>query len=114
MVDYFLTLVLFTGLSFIVYGVNSFISKRMKSEFQRWNLKKERKAIASCQLIGGVALIFGLEWNIILVLSSSFLGLMMLVAIGVRINVKDNISDILPAFAYLVLSGIILYEAIAQ
>lgn len=107
-------LVLFTGLSFIVYGVNSFISKRMKSEFQRWNLKKERKAIASCQLIGGVALIFGLEWNIILVLSSSFLGLMMLVAIGVRINVKDNISDILPAFAYLVLSGIILYEAIAQ
>ncbi len=86
----------------------------MKSEFQRWNLKKERKAIASCQLIGGVALIFGLEWNIILVLSSSFLGLMMLVAIGVRINVKDNISDILPAFAYLVLSGIILYEAIAQ
>tara|TARA_B100000900_G_scaffold55211_2_gene41075 strand:+ start:3971 stop:4315 length:345 start_codon:yes stop_codon:yes gene_type:complete len=114
MVDYFLILVLFTGLSFIVYGVNSFISKRMKSEFQRWNLKKERKAIASCQLIGGVALIFGLEWNIILVLSSSFLGLMMLVAIGVRINVKDNISDILPAFAYLVLSGIILYEAIAQ
>ena len=114
MVDYFLILVIFTGLSFIVYGVNSFISKRMKSEFQRWNLKKERKAIASCQLIGGVALIFGLEWNIILVLSSSFLGLMMLVAIGVRINVKDNISDILPAFAYLVLSGIILYEAIAQ
>ncbi len=114
MVDYFLILVLFTGLSFIVYGVNSFISRRMKSEFQRWNLKKERKTIASCQLIGGVALIFGLEWNIILVMSSSFLGVMMLVAIGVRINVKDNISDILPAFAYLVLSGIILYEAIAQ
>ena len=114
MVDYFLILVLFTGLSFIVYGVNSFISRRMKSEFQRWNLKKERKTIASCQLIGGVALIFGLEWNIILVMSSSFLGVMMLVAIGVRTNVKDNISDILPAFAYLVLSGIILYEAIAQ
>jgi hypothetical protein len=36
---------------------------------------------------------------------------MMLVAIGVRIKVKDDISDILPAFAYLVLSVMILYEA---
>ena len=114
MVDYFLILVLFTGLSFVAYGINSFISKRMKSEFQRWNLKKDRKAIASCQLIGGVALLFGLEWNIMLVLSSCFLGVMMLVAIVVRIKVKDNISDILPAFAYLVLSGIILYEATAH
>lgn len=86
----------------------------MKSEFERWNLKKERKAIASCQLIGGATLLFGLESNIMLVLSSSFLGVMMLVAIGVRIKVRDNISDILPAFAYLVLSAIILYEATAQ
>jgi uncharacterized membrane protein YphA (DoxX/SURF4 family) len=114
MVDYFLVLVLFQGLSFVAYGINSFISKRMKSEFQRWNLKKDRKAIASCQLIGGVALLFGLEWNIMLVLSSCFLGAMMLVAIVVRIKAKDNISDILPAFAYLVLSGIILYEATAH
>ena len=86
----------------------------MKSEFQRWNLVKERKAIASCQLISGAALLFGLESNIMLVLSSSFLGSMMLVAIGVRIKVKDNISDILPALAYLVMSAIILYEATAQ
>ena len=57
---------------------------------------------------------FWTEWNIMLVLSSSFLGVMMLVAIVVRIKVKDNISDILPAFAYLVLSGIILYEATAH
>ena len=86
----------------------------MKSEFERWNLKKERKAIASSQLIGGATLLFGLESNIMLLLSSSFLGVMMLVAIGVRIKVRDNISDILPAFAYLVLSTIILHEATAQ
>jgi hypothetical protein len=58
-----------------------------------------------------VGLLFGLEWNTILILSSAFLGVMMLVAIGVRIKVKDDISDILPAFAYLVLSALILYEA---
>lgn len=111
MVDYFLILILFTGLSFVAYGINSFVSPSMKLEFKRWNLERERKAIASCQLVGGVALLFGLVWNTMLILSSSFLALMMLVAIGVRINIKDNISEILPAFAYLVLSAIILYEA---
>ena len=35
----------------------------------------------------------------------------MLVAIAVRIKAKDDISDILPAFAYLVLSVMILYGA---
>ena len=109
--DYFLTIVLFTGISFVVYGVNSFISKRMKKEFKRWGLESKRKTIAWCQLVGGAGLLLGLEWNTILILSSVFLGLMMLVAIGVRIKVKDDISDILPALAYLVLSVMILYEA---
>ena len=108
--DYFLTIVLFTGISFIAYGINSFISQRMKKEFKRWGLENKRKTIAFSQLLGGISLLLGLEWNTILVLSSAFLAGMMLVAIGVRIKIKDNISDILPAFAYLVLSVIILYE----
>jgi len=109
--DYFLTIVLFTGISFIAYGINSFISQRMKKEFKRWGLENKRKTIALSQLLGGTSLLFGLKWNTTLVLSSAFLAGMMLVAIGVRIKIKDNISDILPAFAYLVLSVIILYEA---
>jgi uncharacterized membrane protein YphA (DoxX/SURF4 family) len=109
--DYFLIIVLFTGVSFIAYGINSFISQRMKKEFKRWGLENKRKTIASCQLIGGVGLFLGLELNTIMILSSAFLGVMMLVAIGVRIKIKDNISDILPALAYLVLSVMILYEA---
>ena len=83
----------------------------MKKEFKRWGLEKKRKIIACCQLVGGAGLVIGLKWNFILILSSSFLGAMMLVAIGVRIKIKDNISDILPAFAYMVLVAIILYEA---
>ena len=67
--------------------------------------------IAYCQLVGGAGLLLGLESNTVLILSSSFLGVMMLVAIGVRIKIKDNISDILPALAYLVLSVMIIYEA---
>ena len=110
--EYSLAVILFTGISFVLYGINSFISKRMKKEFKRWGLSNKRKTIACCQLIAGVGLMVGLEWNTILILSSAFLGVMMLVAIGVRIKIKDDISDILPAFAYLVLSLIIFYEAI--
>ena len=110
--DYYLTIVLFSGISFVAYGINSFISKRMRKEFKRWGLEKKRIIIASCQLIGGAGLLLGLEWNTLLTLSSFSLAVMMSVAIGVRIKVKDDISDILPAFAYLVLSVMILYESI--
>ena len=76
--DYFLIIVLFTGASFIAYGINSFISQRMKKEFKRWGLENKRKTIAFCQLICGTGLFLGLELNTILILSSAFLGVMML------------------------------------
>ena len=50
----------------------------------------------------------GLKYNSILIPSSILLIIMMLVAVYVRIKIKDNISDILPAIAYLVLGIIIL------
>ena len=37
---------------------------------------------------------------------------MMLVAVYVRIKIKDNISEILPAIAYLILGMIILQHSI--
>ena len=112
--NYLLIIVLFTGASFLVYGVNSLVSGRMKKEFKRWGLEKRRKSIAYSQLACGAGLFFGLEWSIALIFSSVFLVLMMLVAIGVRVRINDDVSDILPAFAYMVLGAIILYEAVAQ
>ena len=111
--DYFLIIVLFTGASFVAYGINSFFSKYMKKEFKRWGLDKRRITIACCQLVGGFGLLLGIEWNMLMIVSSAFLVMMMLVAIVVRIKVNDNISDILPAFAYLLVSAIILYDAIS-
>tara|TARA_B100001250_G_C19308461_1_gene575123 strand:+ start:31 stop:363 length:333 start_codon:yes stop_codon:yes gene_type:complete len=99
----------FTALSFIVYGINSFISKRMISEFKRWGLEKRRKLIGVCQFITGLGLLIGFQINIILMISSLCLIIMMLCAVYVRIRIKDNISDILPAIAYLLLGLIIYY-----
>ena len=105
-------IIIFTSVSFILYGVNSFISNKMILEFKRWGLEKRRKEIASFQLICGFGILTGLIYNYILILSASLLILMMLVAVYVRIKIKDNISEILPAIAYLILGVIILKYSI--
>lgn len=107
--DFNTIIIIFTGISFMAYGINSFISKRMIREFKRWGLENNRKTISVCQFVGGLGLLIGFEFNLAGVISAIFVISMMSVAIIVRIRIKDNISDILPAIAYLLLSAMILY-----
>ena len=50
-------LLLFSAVSFIVYGINSFFSKRMISEYERWGYKNQRIILGCCQLLGGLGLL---------------------------------------------------------
>jgi hypothetical protein len=115
---------LFSGISFIVYGITSFTSKRMISEFQRWGYGNQRKLIGCFQLIGGAGLIFGslltiktvdnndslISSNNIIAASSLILTIMMLGAIFVRIDIKDKFINVLPATFYAILNFIIFYS----
>ena len=115
---------LFSGISFIVYGISSFKSKRMISEFQRWDYGNQRKLIGCFQLIGGAGLIFGslfvintfdsndslINSNNILAGSSLILTIMMVGAVFVRIDIKDKFVNILPATFYAILNFIIFYN----
>lgn len=115
---------LFSGISFIVYGISSFKSKRMISEFQRWGYGNQRKLIGCFQLIGGTGLIFGslfvintfdsndslINSNNILAGSSLILTIMMVGAVFVRIDIKDKFVNILPATFYAILNFIIFYN----
>jgi len=115
---------LFSGISFIVYGISSFRSKRMISEFQRWGYGNQRMLIGCFQLIGGAGLIFGslfvintfdsndslINSNNILAGSSLILTIMMVGAIFVRIDIKDKFVNILPATFYAILNFIIFYN----
>ena len=105
---------LFVAVSFIAYGINSFVSNKMILEFKRWGLEKRRREIGAFQLACGIGTLIGIWSNYILIISSAILIIMMLVAIYVRIKIKDNISEILPAIAYLILGIIILQHAINQ
>ena len=116
---------LFSGISFIVYGITSFTSKRMISEFQRWGYGNQRKLIGCFQLIGGAGLIFGSLFDLkvidngdslfnnqnIIAASSLILTIMMLGAIFVRIDIKDKFINILPATFYAILNFIIFYSS---
>ena len=110
--DVYKIIMIFTSISFILYGINSFISPKMITEFKRWGLEKRRKEIGSFQLACGIGILIGLKSNYILIASSLILIIMMLVAIYVRIKIKDNVSEILPALAYLILGIIILENSI--
>jgi hypothetical protein len=115
---------LFSGISFIIYGISSFKSKRMISEFQRWGYGNQRKLIGCFQLIGGAGLIFGsllaintvdnndslISSNNIIAASSLILTIMMLGAIFVRIDIKDKFINVLPATFYAILNFIIFYS----
>lgn len=114
----------FSGISFIVYGISSFKSKRMISEFKRWGYGNRHKLIGCFQLIGGAGLIFGslfvintfdsndslINSNNILAGSSLILTIMMLGAVFVRIDIKDKFINILPATFYAILNFIIFYN----
>ena len=123
--DINLIIILFSSFSFVVYGISSFTSKRMISEFQRWGYANQRKLIGYFQLIGGAGLMFGSLFEIsndngenlinssnILSASSFLLTVLMLGAIFVRINIKDKLVNILPATFYAILNVVILYYSL--
>ena len=105
-------LIYFSAISFIFYSINSLYSKRLISEFDRWGYGKFRILIASFQLLAGIGFIIGLYFSFLISMVSFLLSVMMLVAIFVRIKVKDSVIEIFPAIFYASLNLIIFYNSI--
>tara|TARA_Y100000385_G_scaffold72105_1_gene72468 strand:+ start:582 stop:935 length:354 start_codon:yes stop_codon:yes gene_type:complete len=105
-------LLLFSAISFFIYGINSFFSKKMILEYERWGYKNQRIILGSCQLMGGLGLIVGLAVPLILSVSSFLLMCMMLTAVFVRIKLKEKVVKMLPAIFYALLNLIIFYNSI--
>ncbi|CAI8393023.1 MAG: Uncharacterised protein [Owenweeksia sp. TMED14] len=107
-----LIILLFSAISFIIYGINSFISKKMISEYERWGYKNQRIILGSCQLLGGLGLLVGLAIPLMLSVASFLLMCMMLTAVFVRIKIKEKVVKMLPAVLYVALNFIIFYNSI--
>jgi len=105
-------LILFSGLSFLVYGIAYFTSPNMRSEFKRFGLAKFGTLTAVLELCGGVGLLAGLMMNILLLISSGGLALLMFLGVIVRLRIKDSFWVLLPALFYMLLNAIIFYKSI--
>ena len=107
----YLLLVLFSSVSFIIYGSLLLISAKMQNEFKRFKLEKFTTLTGILELLGGIGLLFGLKSGFILLISSGGLALLMLLGFGVRIKVKDNFWLSFPSFFFMVLNLFIFFNA---
>tara|TARA_B100001175_G_C19335812_1_gene554846 strand:+ start:509 stop:847 length:339 start_codon:yes stop_codon:yes gene_type:complete len=106
-----LILILISGVSFVIYGISSFFSKKMLVEYKRWGYPEQRLLIGGLQFLGGLGLFVGLYFEPLIPLSSASLLLLMLAAIGVRIKIKDQPIMMLPAVFYALINFLILINS---
>jgi len=99
-------LVIFSSFSFLFFGLGCFFSPRMKTEFIRYGLNKQRKIVGALQFVGAVGLLFGHYQSIMLsTISALGLCLLMILGFGVRLKIKDSFLQSIPAFLYVIING---------
>ncbi len=103
-----LALILFSALSFIGYGMACFFSNSMKREFLRYRLGSLRVLVGLLQWCAGIGLLAGMSVPWMGQVAAGGLAMMMLVAVVVRIQIKDSMLQTIPALLYLVLNTYLL------
>ncbi len=97
-----------SSIIFITYGIFCAGTPSMVADFQRFGLSNLRILTGVLEILGGVGLLGGLKWRPALVISSAGLGLLMLIAFGVRLKMRDSVALSTPSFALMLLNFYIL------
>ncbi|MBT8307140.1 MAG: DoxX family protein [Maribacter sp.] len=101
------TLIYFSAISFLWYGLNCLFNKKMIQEFKRFELSKFRNLTGILQILGSIGLFTGLIFPVFTLIASAGLALLMLLGASIRIKIKDNLLIALPAFGLMILNIII-------
>jgi len=104
-------LILFSAISFLAYGSACFLSTYMKREFDRYEFGSQRTLVGGLQLCAAIGLLAGLSQPWMGRAASAGLAVMMLVAVGVRIKIKDAVPQTIPALFYLALNAYLCLAA---
>lgn len=102
---------LFSALSFFAYGAACFLSVYIQGEFERYHLGSQRVLVGALQLAAGIGLVAGLSQPWMGRAAAGGLALMMLVAVGVRIKIKDTLIQMTPALLYFALNTYLCLSA---
>lgn len=96
---------------FLIYGIQCLRSPFMKEEFHRYGMGDGlRKLTGISQLSGAIGLFAGLQISLLGFLAASGLCLMMAVAFGTRLKVRDSLNQTLPSFFFMLLNGYLAYK----
>ncbi len=106
-----LFLILCSALSFLGYGSASLLSVTLKREFERYQLASCRVLVGVLQVCAALGLFVGLRQPWLGRAAAAGLVLMMLVAVGVRIRIKDSLLQTVPALLYLLLNAYLVLAA---
>ncbi len=101
-----------SGLSFLVFGVLCLTSVSLVGDFQRFGIGNLRMLTGWLEVTGGAGLLIGLRWRPALWISSGGLCLLMLIAFGFRLKMRDSVSQSLPSFAFVLLNAYIFVRAL--
>jgi uncharacterized membrane protein YkgB len=99
------TLILFSALSFLGYGLGCFFSAYLQGEFRRYHLGAQCRLVGMLQCLAALGLIAGFWLPWLGQAAAAGLAVMMLVALGVRIRIRDRFVQMLPALGYLALNA---------
>jgi uncharacterized membrane protein YkgB len=102
-------LILFSAFSFLGYGSACLFSSRMKQEFVRYRLRAQCVRVGLLQLLAGIGLLAGMSQPWIGQAAAGGLALMMLVAVVIRILIKDTLLQTIPAVFYLALNAYLCF-----
>lgn len=108
--QFFPSLVLFTSVSFLIYGFCCLFTRYMKNEFERFGLPSFRQLTGGLEIAGAFGLALGLVMPILGCLAAGGLVILMLVGFLVRLKIKDGIVRSSPALFYMVLNLYLLPE----
>lgn len=86
----------------------------MKQEFKRYGLENFRVLTGVLQILGSLGLLAGLEYKLILQLSSLGLAILMFSGLVVRIKIKDRLIQTLPALILLLVNSILLIYSMTE
>jgi uncharacterized membrane protein YphA (DoxX/SURF4 family) len=103
-----------SSLVFIVYGVFCAFTPSMVADFHRFGLDNLRILTGVLEILGGAGLLVGLKWRPALGLSAAGLVLLMLIAFGVRLKMRDSVALSTPSFLLMLLNVYILILARPQ
>ena len=98
---------------FIIYGLLCITSQHMVEEFERYGVARFRTLVGYLELIGGLGQIIGYYYSLPLFLTASLgLTVLMLMAVVLRVKLRDPFLEIIPAAVLFVINAYLLYGTI--